>query len=108
MKEVIFFKKKNHSLNTIFPKLGFKKNLKIVNIKSLNKAQKFDLSFFDSLKYKNSAIKTKASYCITNKKLEKFLPKHIKIICVENVLFELAHALKKCIHMLILIIQIYL
>ena len=93
MKLPVFFKKeKSISINKIFPKV--KSNIKINNIATLNKSKKFDLTFFDSLKYKSFALKTKASFCITTEKLEKFLPSSIEKIIVKKVLFELAKALK--------------
>ncbi len=96
MKDLIFFKKnKNFFVSDFFPNLNLKKKLKINEIRPLNKSQKYDLTFFDSIKYKSIATNTKASYCITNHKLEKFLPQTIKKIVVKNVLFELAKILKK-------------
>jgi len=91
MKAPIFFKKKkNFFLNQLFPQLNLKKKLKINNIKPLDKSEKFDLTFFESTKYKILASYTKASYCLTSEKLEKFLPKTTERIIVKNVLFELA------------------
>ena len=95
MEKNIFFKKKNISLNQLFPKLNFKKNIKYFDIKPLNKASKNDITFLDSVGYKNFAQNTKAFACITSKKLEKFLPSSTERIIVENVLYELAIALKK-------------
>ncbi len=96
MKTVFFFKnKKTFYINTFFPNLGTKNKLKFNNIKTLNNSKKFDLSFFDTIKYKYDAKKTKASFCITTKKLEKFLPHETKRIIVKNVLYELAKVLKK-------------
>ncbi len=96
MKAVTFFiKKKSFTINNFFPKIDFKKKEKINNIKTLDNSQKFDLTFFDSIKYKEQAKITKASYCITTKKLEKFLPNNVEKIIVNNVLFELAKVLKK-------------
>ena len=95
MESVIFFKKeKNPPINKLFPSLKFKKEAKFNNIKTLNKSKKFDITFFDSIKYKSLAATTKASYCITTKKLEKFLPNTTEKIIVKNVLFELAKILK--------------
>tara|TARA_E500000178_G_scaffold79151_1_gene77421 strand:- start:142 stop:1101 length:960 start_codon:yes stop_codon:yes gene_type:complete len=92
---VTFFKKKNSdNINKFFPNFNLKRNLKLNEIKTLDKAKKFDLTFFDSVKYKNYALNTKASYCITTAKLEKFLPDTIQKIIVKNVLFELAKVLK--------------
>ena len=95
MQSVSFFKKKSFLANNLFQDFKLKKNIKINNIKSLKKAKKFDLTFFDSIRYKSFASSTKASCCITTKKLEKFLPKEVEKIIVKNVLFELAKALKK-------------
>ena len=96
MKSVNFFKKKKSpTINSLFPDLKLEKNLKFIDIKTLDKSKKLDLTFFESLKYKEFALSTKASYCITTQKLEKFLPKNTKVIIVKNVLFELAKVLKK-------------
>ena len=95
MKEVVFFKKEKFNLiKDFFPNLDLK-NQKMNYVKPLHKSKKFDLSFFDSIKYKNFASETKASYCITTKKLEKFLPKTTYKIVVKNVLLELTRVLKK-------------
>ena len=96
MKKTIFFKKKNNIyISKFFPNLNFGKNEKISNISTLIKSTKNDLTFFDSIKYKSFAKNTKASYCLTTKKLEKYLSKDVKKIVVKNVLFELAKILKK-------------
>ena len=95
MLSTVFFKKKSSLINNLFSDLKLKKNIKIKNIKTLLKSKKFDLTFFDSIKYKSHASNTKASYCITTKKLEIFLPKKVERIIVKNVLFELAKALNK-------------
>jgi UDP-3-O-[3-hydroxymyristoyl] glucosamine N-acyltransferase len=95
VQKVIFFKKKIIYIDNIFPKLKVKKKSKINEVKPLSTAQKNDLTFFDSIKYKNSASSTKASYCLTTEKLQKFLPKSSQPILVKNVLFELAKVLKK-------------
>ena len=94
MKDINFFEKKKIKINKLFPRQIFKKNNFIKEIKVLEKAKKGDLTFFDSVKYKNLALYTQASYCLTNKNLEKFLPSSIEKIIVENVLFELAKLLK--------------
>ncbi len=96
MRTVFFFKKKKPLyINNFFPNFDIKKKVKFNQIKTLNKSNKQDLTFFDSIKYKEQAINTKASFCITTQKLEKFLPKETKKIIVKNVLFELAKVLKK-------------
>ena len=53
-------------------------------------------------------LNTKASFCITTEKLEKFLPKNVERIIVKNVLFELAKVLKKCMLMPMSIYLTYL
>ena len=95
MLPIVFFKKKSCFINTLFLNLKSKKNIKVNNINTLKKSKKFDLTFFDSIKYKSHSSNTKASFCITTNKLEKFLPQEVEKIIVKNVLFELAKALKK-------------
>ena len=89
-----FFKKKKILSKKLFPKTKHK-NIEINFVKTLNNANKFDLSFFDSIKYKSYARSTKASFCLTTEKLKKFLPVTTEIIIVKNVLYELAVLLKK-------------
>jgi len=89
-----FFLKKKIKIKKIFPKIRIKENFILNNITSLELAKKNDLTFFDSIKYKLFAEKTKASVCITTLKLEKFLPKNVTRIIVKNVLLELALTLK--------------
>ncbi len=90
MSKNLFFKSKGpFKLSKLFP--NFKKsNLVIHDIKTLDKAQKSDLTFFDSLNYKSLAEKTKASSCITKDGLKRYLPNSCEPIIVKNVLFELA------------------
>jgi UDP-3-O-[3-hydroxymyristoyl] glucosamine N-acyltransferase len=95
MLPTVFFKKKSCLINALFSDLKSRKNIKINDVKTLRKSKKFDLTFFDSIKYKSHASTTKASYCITTERLEKFLPKEVERIIVKNVLFELAKVLKK-------------
>ena len=65
MLPIVFFKKKSCLINTLFSDLKSKKNIKINDVKTLRKSKKFDLTFFDSMKYKSDALVTKATYCIT-------------------------------------------
>ena len=95
MNKNIFFEKKNIKFKQIFPNLKFKENFKVTGIKPLHLAGKKDITFFDSIIYKDLAIKTKALICITNKKIENILPKTTQRIIVDNVLFELAKVVKK-------------
>ena len=71
------------------------KKIKFKDIKTLREAEKFDITFFDSLNYKDDASFTKAGSCITTKKLEQYLPKTCVVIIAKNVLFELAKTVKK-------------
>ena len=95
MSSNFFFKKKKLKIKEVFPNIALEKNFLINDIKPLQQAKKNDLSFFDSIKYKNDASKTQAGACITTKKLEFLLPKNTIKILVDNVLFELANTLKK-------------
>ena len=95
MKKINFFKRKLIKISILFPKEKFKSNVSNFHIKPLNEAGLGDLTFFDSVKYKDFALKTKASYCLTKLINKKFLPIKTKCIIVDNVLFELAKLLKK-------------
>ena len=95
MKPNFFFSKKNYKFKQLYPKIKTEKNFSINDIKLLNSAQKNDITFFDSIKYKNDASNTKAEACITTVKLKNFLPKNLICITVNNVLFELANLVKK-------------
>ena len=78
-----------------FTKLKIKKNSLIDDITVLNLAKSNNLSFFDSIKYKSDAEKTKAGACLTTDKLKNFLPPNTEKIIVKNVLYTLALILKK-------------
>ena len=95
MNSNFFFKKKTFKLSKIFSSHKFNKDFIINNVKPLNTANKNDLTFFDSPRYKEQALKTNASACITTEKLKKSLPDNLEKIVVKNVLFELAKVLKK-------------
>ena len=96
MKSIVFFKKKKiNSITQLFPKFKFKKKYLINDIRPLNKSNKNDLTFLDSIRDKSLALNTKASFCLTTKKLAKFVPNSTQCIIVENVLFELANALQR-------------
>ena len=95
MSKNIFFKSNGpFKLNILFPNKSNSK-IEIKDIKTLDKAEKLDLTFFDSLNYKNIAEETKASCCITKENLKRYLPKSCTSICVNNVLFELANITSK-------------
>ena len=90
MSKNIFFETKGpFNLNILFPKHS-KSKTKIIDVKTLDNAEKSELTFFDSLNYKFLAEKTKASACITKDSLVRYLPKTCEAICVKSVLYELA------------------
>ena len=95
MNSNFFFKKNKIKIKELFPSINFKENFTVNSVCPLNIAKKHDLTFFDSIKYKSLASNTKASVCITTKKLENYLPINTKKITVGNVLFEMAKILKK-------------
>ena len=94
MNKNIFFEKKNIKIKKIFPNHKFKENFIVNSVKPLISAEIKDITFFDSIKYKEDINKTKAIICITSKKLEKFLPERLNKIVVGNVLYELARVTK--------------
>ena len=95
MSKNIFFESKGpFKLNILFPSHS-NSNVKINDIKTLDEAGKLDLTFFDSLNYKNVAEKTKAGSCITRENLKRYLPNACEAIIVKNVLFELAKVTTK-------------
>ena len=95
MNSNFFFTKKKLKINKLFSNINFKKDFIVSNIKPLHLAQKKDLTFLDSIKYKDDALTTNAGACLTTDKLQKYLKKSVKKIIVRNVLFELANVLKK-------------
>ena len=91
----IFFKREGPFTTSELFKDKSIKNIKITDVKTLDKANKTELSFFDSIKYKDIASLTKASCCITTDKLKNYLPDNCLKISVKSVLFELAKATKR-------------
>ena len=88
MSENIFFKRKGpFKIQELF-KGQDSKSLKITDIKTLDNANKSEISFFDSIKYKDIASTTKAGFCITTDKLKMYLPTACIKIVVKSVLFE--------------------
>ena len=95
MSKNFFFESKGpFKLNILFPDQP-KSKIIIKDIKTLDKAGKSDLTFFDSINYKDLAKKTKASCCITKENLKNYLPKTCEAISVKSVLFELAKITSK-------------
>ena len=62
-------------------------NFKIHGFESLDHATNYDLTFLNSIKYKDLSVKTKAAACITSPNLAKFLPEKCIKLNVKNVLF---------------------
>ena len=60
MQKNIFFKKKNIKIQKLCPNHYFKKNFIINDVKPLEKAKIFDITFFDSLNYVDLAKKNKS------------------------------------------------
>ena len=89
-----FYKKIDKiSLNKILKILKFSKFKKKIYLKGINdliNATQYEISFFNSLKYKDSLNKTKSKYIITHKKYEKIVDKVSNSIVVENVLKSVA------------------
>ena len=89
-----FFEKKGpFPLNTIVKTIGFEndfkvtKNIMINDVVSLEKASNSDLTFFNSIKYKELSLNTKAAVCVTTPNLSKFLPESCIKLNVKNTLF---------------------
>ncbi len=61
-------------------------DIEIKDIKDLFTSGLEDITFFHSKKYKEVAINTKASFCLTTEVLKNELPKNCKAIVVDNVL----------------------
>ena len=86
MNSNLFFKKNKIKIKKIYKDSSLKKNFIIEKISSLDKAKNNDVTFFDNIRYKSLAIKTKAGACITTDKLKFFLPPNVDKIIVKNVL----------------------
>ncbi|MFL2889384.1 MAG: UDP-3-O-(3-hydroxymyristoyl)glucosamine N-acyltransferase [Pelagibacteraceae bacterium] len=96
MSNNVFFENKGpFSIKDLFPAKNIEKNTKILDVKTLDKSKESEITFFDSIRYKNNAILTKAPFCLTTKKLSSYLPKSCTPIIVDNVLYELARITKK-------------
>ncbi|MBD1146366.1 UDP-3-O-(3-hydroxymyristoyl)glucosamine N-acyltransferase [Pelagibacterales bacterium SAG-MED28] len=90
----MFFLKKNIKFSDLFPNEEYKQNFRINDIKPLGVAKKNDITFFESINYKNLAFNTQASICITTKNIERYLPKKIHKVIVKNVMIELVRVTK--------------
>ena len=67
---------------------------KVFDVKSLDQCTNKDISFFNSIKYKEQASYTKAKICITTDKLKQYLPDLCRTIIVNNVLLNVAKVTK--------------
>ena len=67
---------------------------KINDITDLSGAKSNDITFFNSLKYKNDAKNTKAIACITTGDLKKYLPNNCNKIIVDNIFLSVAKVSK--------------
>ena len=96
-----FFKNKGpFSIKKIIETCGGKapsevfSNIKIQNIIDLFRAKENEITFLNSIKYKEKSLKSKATACITNKDLTKCLPENCIKIIVDNVLLSAAKVSK--------------
>jgi len=64
-------------------------NFEIHGVESLDSAKDKDMTFLNSIKYKDLSIKTQAGACITTSNLLNCLPKNCIKLNVKNVLFAL-------------------
>jgi UDP-3-O-[3-hydroxymyristoyl] glucosamine N-acyltransferase len=96
-----FFKNKGpFSIKKIIETCGGKapsevfSNIKIQDIIDLFRAKENEITFLNSIKYKEKSLKSKATACITNKNLTKCLPENCIKIIVDNVLLSAAKVSK--------------
>ena len=96
-----FFEKKGpFPLKEIVKTIGSKSpleilgNLEIHSFKPLNFASENDMTFLNSIKYKELSLKTKATACITSSNLSRFLPEKCIKLDVKNVLFAVTQVTK--------------
>jgi len=88
----LFFKNKGpFKISEIIQTLNLRPDIidkddEIKDIKDLLTSGAKDITFFHSKKYKEFAINTKASFCLTTEALKNELPKSCKAIVVDNVL----------------------
>ena len=95
-----FVKKGPFPLMEIIKKIGHHSNMikndevNIQGFEPLNSANVNDLTFLNSIKYKDLSLKTKAVACITTSNLTKFLPKNCIPIETKSVLFAVTQVAK--------------
>ena len=66
----------------------------ISGFESLDQADKNDITFLNSIKYKELSLKTKAAACITSSNLSKYLPRECIKLNVKNILFAVTQTSK--------------
>ena len=71
-----------------------KNSIEIYGFESLGKATSKDITFLNSIKYKDFSINTKAIACITTTSLSKFLPDKCIKLNVKNVLVAVTYVSK--------------
>ena len=69
-------------------------NLQITGIENLANAKKYELTFLNSIKYKDFSLKTKATACITSSNFSQFLPRTCIKLEVKNILFAVTQVSK--------------
>jgi len=69
-------------------------DISVTDINDLATSKKENITFFHSKKYEFFASKTKATFCVTTKKLSHILPNNCKPIIVDNVLIAIANITK--------------
>ncbi len=74
---------------------SFDEDTVITDIKDLFNASKSEITFFHSKKYKDIALNTKASFCITSKFLKNDLPNKCTPLVVDNVLVATSKVTEK-------------
>jgi UDP-3-O-[3-hydroxymyristoyl] glucosamine N-acyltransferase len=90
----IFFKKSKKFIfiKDIFEICKYSKkkfyNQKIFGVNNIQDAKVGDVTFFNDLKYENDIKITKATACIVNKKLAKYLNKNTITIISQNPLLD--------------------
>ncbi len=93
----LFFKKRKKTyFYDILKKLNIKnkknyKNILIENIRNLDQAKKNDITFFHTLKYKDSLKTTKSNFIITTSQLSSHIPNSKSKLIVDNVLISVAN-----------------
>ena len=97
MSDISFFVPKGpYNINELSKDFSSQKiNISITDVKTLDKAGKSHITFFNSLDYIDLAKKTEASVCLTTSNLKSYLPNKCLAVVVKNVLFSIAEVSKK-------------